>query len=175
MDSSNYSILQLISDIKSDIKLKSSSFKGAIFYFLFSPQIKVLFYYRLSHWLYKNGFGGMSYIVSSWQSRYGCYISRKCVVGQRVRLLHPVGIVIGDGVIIEDDVSIWQNCTLGSHGKPSIPKAYPYVEKGVKIYGGSVLIGDIRIGKNSIIGANSVILSNVPENSVAVGVPYKRI
>ncbi|WP_051394498.1 serine O-acetyltransferase [Leptolyngbya sp. Heron Island J] len=169
-----YTFSGLFSDIRSDLQRNSKSFHESLFRLLFNPSIRVLLYYRLSHWLYKKKFHKSSYIINSWQNKYGCYISRKSELGKHVRLVHPIGIVIGDGVVIEDDVAIWQNCTLGSHGKDNTSQSYPYVESGVRIYAGAVVVGGVRIGKNSVIGANSVVLSDVPENSLAVGVPYKR-
>ncbi len=84
---------------------------------------------------------------------------------------HPIGIVIGDGVVIHDDVTIFQNVTLGSHGKNSKDLKYPTIGKSVKIYAGAVIIGGVSIGEGAVIGANSVVNSNVPPFSVIVGVP----
>lgn len=85
-----------------------------------------------------------------------------------------MGVVIGEGVVVEDDVCIYQNVTLGSHGKKGCPSGYPHIHRGAKIFAGAVLIGKIDVGENAIIGANSVVLSDVPPDSIAVGVPYKK-
>lgn len=175
MENYRYSLKELIADIKTDVGRKSGpSVLCALYYFLFHPSVKVLFYYRLSHWLHIKGFSKLSYAVRYLQGQYGCYISQTSVIGRNLNLPHPVGIVIGDHVVIEDNVSIYQNVTLGSHGKESRPLEYPYIYKGVKIFSGAVLIGDIKVGEHAIIGANSVVLSDVPPRSTAVGIPYKK-
>lgn len=174
LSSYDYSIKRLLSDIRSDIKRKAgSSFKLAVYYTLFYPTIKVLIYYRISHYLFTNGFPKLAFLVRCFQGRYGCYISECSVIGNGVHFPHPVGIVIGEGAVVEDDVIIYQNVTIGSHGKPGLPQEYPYICQGAKIYAGAVLIGSIKIGPNAVVGANSVVLADVKENSLAVGVPFK--
>lgn len=170
-----YSLKELITDIKMDVGRESGpSVLCALYYFLFHPSVKVLFYYRLSHWLRVHGLRKLAYAVKDFQSHYGCYISQTSVIGKNLNLPHPVGIVIGDHVVIEDDVSIYQNVTLGSHGKEGEPLAYPHICKGVKIFAGAVLIGNIKVGEYATVGANSVVLSDIPPYSTAVGVPYKK-
>jgi serine O-acetyltransferase len=138
------------------------------------PERKVLRYYFWSRWLYVKGFRFLAQIIAYRQGRYGCYISEKAIIHPSLKLKHPVGVVIGEGVEIEENVLIWQNVTLGSHGKTGLPQTYPYIESGVKIFAGAVVLGGVRVGKNAIIGANCVVLDDVPENGVAVGVPYKQ-
>lgn len=175
MKKREYSLKELIAAIKTDVGRKSgSSVLCALYYFLFHPSVKVLFYYRLSHWLHVNGLLKLSYAVRYLQGQYGCYISQTSIIGNSLNLPHPVGIVIGDHVVIEDDVSIYQNVTLGSHGKEGGPLEYPYVHKDVRIFAGAVLVGNIRVGEYATVGANSVVLSDVPPYSTAVGVPYKK-
>lgn len=169
-----YTWINFIKDAKMDIGRKSGpSILCAIYYLLFHPATKVLFYYRLSHWLYCRGLREPARFIRHLQSHYGCYISEKCIIGKRLNLPHPVGIVIGEKAIVEDDVTIYQCVTLGSHGKQNKPQEYPYIQQGAKIFSGAVLIGNIKVGKNAVIGANAVILSDVPPGSIAVGVPYK--
>ncbi|MDB9541453.1 serine O-acetyltransferase [Anabaenopsis arnoldii] len=139
----------------------------------FSPDKQVYRNYQLSRWLRTKGYILLAKLIRYRQSRYGCYISEKSIIHPSVEFKHPVGVVIGEGVVIEENVKIWQNVTIGSHGKPGLPQEYPYIESGVKIFAGAVIVGKIRVGKNAIIGANAVVLDDVPENIVAVGVPYK--
>lgn len=99
--------------------------------------------------------------------KYSCDISPICTLGE-IDFRHPLGIVIGAGVTIEDEVVILQNVTIGAHhldGK--IPNTY--IERGTLIGTGAVILGNVRIGKNCIIGANSVITKNIPNESVVVG------
>lgn len=100
--------------------------------------------------------------------RYGCYISPKAEIGKNLKLPHPTGVVIGEGVKIGTNCTIYQNVTLG---RKSIEKAeYPIIEDNVIIYCNSVIIGNVKIGKNSIIGCNTTILKSVEANSKCTGV-----
>jgi serine O-acetyltransferase len=93
-------------------------------------------------------------------------------IGKNIKLPHPLGIVIGAGVVIKDNVTIFQQVTLG--GKGGFHKLdYPIIENNVIIYAGAKILGSVTIGQNSIIGANSVVLSDIPPDSVAVGVPAR--
>jgi len=82
-------------------------------------------------------------------------------------LPHPIGIVISDNALINEDCIVYQNVTIGENSEGKAP----VIGKGVIIYSGACVIGNIEIGDFSIIGANAVVLQSVPAYSVAVGVP----
>ena len=84
-------------------------------------------------------------------------------------LPHPIGIVISDNALINEDCIIYQNVTIGENSEGKAP----VIGKGVIIYSGACVIGNIEIGDFSIIGANAVVLQSVPAYSVAVGVPAR--
>ncbi|MDA7652509.1 serine acetyltransferase [Akkermansiaceae bacterium] len=107
-------------------------------------------------------------------ARKNCDISFKAIIGDKVRLPHPIGLVIG-AAEIGNNVTIFQNVTLGSDGRKGRGKRYPKIEDNVMVYSGSVILGGVRIGKNSIIGANALVNKDVPPNSTAVGNPCKII
>lgn len=87
-----------------------------------------------------------------------------------VRFPHPVGIVISATTLIEKNVTIYQNVTIGSKGDYNeVDLTRPTIKEGVIIYAGAVIVGDITLGKNSVIAANSFISISVPENSIAYG------
>ena len=86
---------------------------------------------------------------------------------------HPIGVVIGDGVKIEDKVVIFQNVTIGSHGKTDREKTYPSIGKGVKIYAGARIIGGLTIGEGAVIAANAVVNKDVRPGDVVGGIPAK--
>lgn len=88
-----------------------------------------------------------------------------------IRYPHPIGIVIGDGTRIGRDVRIYQNVTIGLIENTVGAKAedYPILEDEVCVYAGAVVVGGIRIGARSIIGANAVISRDVPPDSLAFG------
>jgi serine O-acetyltransferase len=81
-----------------------------------------------------------------------------------------MGVVIGETAIVGDDVTLYQDVTLGGTGK-ELGKRHPTIEDNVVVGGGAKILGNIVVGKNCRIGAGSVVLRNVPENSTVVGVP----
>jgi serine O-acetyltransferase len=109
---------------------------------------------------------------------FGIHINPNAKIGNDVVFPHPIGIVIGKGVIIGKGVTIYQNVTIGADAsarQSSVEKTYPNIGDDTVIFGGAYIVGDISIGKNSIIGANSVVISDIPDNSVVAGIPGKVI
>lgn len=94
-------------------------------------------------------------------------------VGPGLRIHHPQGIVIGSGAIIGADCTLFQNVTLGEQGAGRPPHEYPRLGTGVTIGSGACVLGGIQVGDGSVIGANSVVLNDVPARSVAVGAPAR--
>ena len=104
-----------------------------------------------------------------------CDISFLSNIGTGLRLVNPIGIVIGAGTTVGNNVTIFQNVTLGSTGKRGKEKSYPIIEDNVIIYADSTIVGNVRIGENSVIGAKTFVNIDLPPNSLAVGVPCKII
>ncbi len=104
---------------------------------------------------------------------FGIKLDYTVKVGRRVKLEHFGGMILGAREI-GNDVFIRQNTTFGIRSTRDI-KAKPVIGNFVDIGAGAVIVGDIKIGDNSVIGANSVIYSNIPPNSIAIGVPAKII
>jgi serine O-acetyltransferase len=91
-------------------------------------------------------------------------------IGRRLFIDHGHGVVIGETAIVGDDVTLYQGVTLGGTGKEH-GKRHPTIEDNVVVGGGAKILGNITVGKNCRIGAGSVVLRNVPDNSTVVGVP----
>ena len=105
-----------------------------------------------------------------------CYIPEvKDLLNKGTIFPHPYGIVISELAKIGNECIIYQNVTIGTdkseHG--GIEEFYPTIDSRVTIYANSVIAGNVRIGNNAIIGANSVVLEDIPQNAVAVGSPAK--
>ncbi|MHA6721293.1 serine O-acetyltransferase [Sphingomonas sp. RS6] len=96
--------------------------------------------------------------------RYGCYISPSSRFGSSLRLPHPVGIVIGDGVRLGDGVTLYQHVTLGR--RSAKVDGYPAVGDGVTVYAGAILIGAIAIGDAAVIGAHATVDRDVARGEV---------
>lgn len=107
------------------------------------------------------------------QRKYGVFLPFNTKFDNTLTLRHPTGIVIGDGVSIGKNVLIFQNVTLGR--SDTVVGIYPSLGDDVIVYAGAVILGDVTIGRNSIIGANAVVTKDVPDNAIAVGVPARII
>ena len=100
--------------------------------------------------------------------KYNIEISTKAVIGNNLRIEHMPGIVIGDGVVIGNNLHLYQNVTIGQKNGN-----YPVIGDNVTIYPGAKVFGDIIIGNNAVIGANAVVQMDVPEYGVVAGVPAR--
>lgn len=144
-----------------------------------NPGYSVLFSYRVGFYLYhsKNRFFRLlaSRKRMSLIFKKNCDISFLSRIGNSLKLVHPIGVVIGAGVEVGNNVTIFQNVTLGSDGRNKKEKCYPIIEDNVTIYAGSIVVGKVRIGKNAVIGAKTLVNIDVPPNSLAVGIPCKII
>lgn len=107
------------------------------------------------------------------QLLFGMKLDYTVKVGRRVKLEHFGGMILGAREI-GDDVILRQNTTLGIRTTADL-NAKPTLGNRVDVGAGAVIVGNIRIGDNSVIGANSVVFSNIPENSVVMGVPGRLI
>lgn len=86
---------------------------------------------------------------------------------------HATGIVISQHAEIGDNVRVYQNVTIGSKSRNPSSSEYPAIGDDVVIYSGAVVLGDVTVGENCAIGANSVVLEDVPPNSIVVGAPAR--
>jgi serine O-acetyltransferase len=171
------SVKKLLIDIKNDFPNGNLNLRLFLVYYFFSPRFRILLNYRLGNYFLSCKSFFLRQIANYYKSRLivkrNCDISYKAIIGKNLKLPHPIGIVIGEGVVIKDNVMIFQHVTLGSHGNNKKEMQYPTVESGVKIYPGVKIIGGITIGENAIIGANAFVNIDIPANSTAVGIPCK--
>ena len=143
--------------------------------FLIYPTIHALIAYRISHYLYINKLFFLARLISQ-ISRFftGIEIHPGAKIGRGLVIDHGMGVVIGETSEIGDNVLLYHGVTLGGTGKDK-GKRHPTVGNNVVIGAGAKVLGPIYIGSNSKIGANSVVLNNVPEGATAVGIPAKNI
>jgi serine O-acetyltransferase len=104
----------------------------------------------------------------------GIEIHPGAVIGKRCFIDHGMAVVIGETTEIGDDVTIYQGVTLGGTGK-EIGKRHPTIGNRVIVSAGAKVLGPFTVGDDSKIGAGSVVLEEVPQNSTVVGVPGKVI
>ena len=139
------------------------------------PGVWAIINHRIANKLYYKGWKKLSRVIngiSSFLTKTD--IHPACTIGRRVFIDHAIGVVIGATAIVEDDVLIYQGVTLGGVSLDK-GKRHPTVKSNTVIGSGAKVLGNITIGRNSKIGANSVVVCDVPDNSTAVGVPAKII
>ncbi|WP_163379876.1 serine O-acetyltransferase [Cyclobacterium sp. SYSU L10401] len=143
---------------------------------LISNSFKLILNYRLGYFFQTRGNAWLCKLLKHRQiKRHSCQISYKAKIGKKISFPHPIAIVIGDGVQIADRVKIWQQVTIGSHGKAGTDLQYPKIGSGVRIFTGAVVIGDVQLGENSTVGALSLVTRDVAPNSTVAGAPAKPI
>lgn len=135
------------------------------------PGLWALFFHRFAHLFYQKGFTLLGRFISGISRLFtGVDIHPGAQIGRRVFIDHATGVVIGETAIVGNDVLIYQQVTLGgvslSHGK-----RHPTIEDGAVIGAGAKVLGNITIGREAKIGANSVVVNNVAAECTAVGVP----
>jgi serine O-acetyltransferase len=145
--------------------------KSRLEVFLCYSGLHAVWFYRINHWLGNHGF----WLLARWLSQVarfltGIEIHPGARIGRRLFIDHGLGVVIGETAIVGDDVTLYQGVTLGGTGKEH-GKRHPTIEDDVVIGDGAKVLGNITVGRNCRIGAGSVVLRNVPENSTVVGVP----
>lgn len=140
---------------------------------LFFKGFLVLQTYRATHWLINNGQGGMAIYMQNRASEvFGADIHPSAKIGKGIMIDHASGVVIGETAIVGDDVSMLHGVTLGGSGKESGDR-HPKIGNGVLISVGAKVLGNIHVGDCAKIGGGSVVLTDVPAYSTAVGIPAK--
>ena len=142
---------------------------------LLTPQLLVILMYRLAHECFllpeNNSFKYDADIYALVGRDVGqMEIFYSSTIGKGFRINHGCGSVIGARCVIGDNCLIHQNCTLGDKngGRPKLGN-------NVVMYAGSMVLGNVSIGDNSIIGANSIVMNSFPANSILVGTPAKNL
>jgi len=127
--------------------------------------------YRKAHKHYLKGHYWRARFISQRAARKtGIEIHPGATIGKGLFIDHGHGVVIGETTIIGDNVTIYQGVTLGGTGKDK-GKRHPTIGNNVLIGCGAKILGPFKVGDNSRIAANSVVLSEVPDNATAVGIP----
>jgi serine O-acetyltransferase len=139
------------------------------------PGVWAIINHRISNRLYNRGWKKLARALVGIGSLFTkTDIHPAATIGRRVFIDHAIGVVIGATAIVEDDVLIYQGVTLGGTSLDK-GKRHPTIKSNVVVGSGAKVLGNITIGKNSKIGANSVVVCDVPKNSTAVGVPARII
>jgi len=137
------------------------------------PGLHALFFHRIAHvlWTYK------LYLIARFVSHISRFLTAieihpAAKIGKRFFIDHGVGVVIGETAEVGDDVFIYHQVTLGATTSKKV-KRHPTIGNGVIIGAGAKLLGPINVGKDAKIGANSVVVNDVPPGATMVGIPAK--
>jgi serine O-acetyltransferase len=164
-------LLSLIREDVTNVMDHDPAAKSRLEVLLCYAGLHAVWFYRMNHWLWNHGL----FLLARWLSEVarwltGIEIHPAARLGRRLFIDHGMGVVIGETSVVGDDVTLYQGVTLGGTGKEH-GKRHPTLEDNVVVGGGAKILGNIIVGKNCRIGAGSVVLRNVPENSTVVGVP----
>src|SRR3954469_15854014 len=131
--------------------------------------------YRIAHWLWDQGRHGLAaHLQNRISEAFGVDIHPAARIGSGIIIDHGTGVVIGETAVVEDNVSMLHEVTLGGTGKEMVDR-HPKVRRGVLIGAGAKILGNIEIGHCARIAAGSVVLKSVPHNTTVAGVPARVI
>jgi serine O-acetyltransferase len=164
----------MLETIRSDIRAVFDNDPAAkgVFEVLFTYSgLHAIWSHRIAHWFYNRRMFTFARIISQ-ISRFmtGIEIHPGARIGRRFFIDHGMGVVIGETCEIGDDVLVYHGVTLGGTGKEK-GKRHPTIGNNVVISAGAKVLGSFTVGDNSRIGANSVVLNEVPSNSTVIGIP----
>ncbi len=167
-------IKKIFSQVKEDIKTiyeKDPAAENLLEVLFCYPGLHALIMHRIAHKLNYWKIPLIPRIISN-ISRVltGIEIHPAARIGRRFFIDHGMGVVIGATTIIGDDVLLYQGVTLGGTGNEH-DKRHPTLHDNIVVGAGAKILGNIEIGSNSRIGAGSVVVDDVPENSTVVGIP----
>lgn len=160
--------------LKEDIKVsmdRDPAARNAWEVALFYPGFHALLFYRIAHWLWTHRLKMIGRFVSQigrWLT--GIEIHPGAKIGRRFFIDHGMGVVIGETTEIGDDVTLYQGVTLGGTSRKK-GKRHPTIEDHVVIGAGAEILGPLTIHRYSKVGAGSVVVKDVPENSTVIGIP----
>ena len=164
------------------IKKRDPAAKSILSIILTYPGVKAVFFHQISNFFYKAGFDLIARIISQTVRFFtGIEIHPGAKLGKNLFIDHGMGVVIGETSVVGDNVTIYHAVTLGG-SSPSIDsekqrheKRHPTIGHDVVIGSGAQIIGPVRVGNNSRIAANAVVVKDVPENATMVGIPAKAV
>ena len=151
---------------------KDPAAKNLVEAILTSPGLKAMVYHRVANKLYKKNRLFLARLLSQRARRItGIEIHPGATIGDNLFIDHGMGIVIGETAEIGNNVTLFHGVTLGGIGGDKGEKRHPTVEDDVIIGAGAKILGNITVGKGDKVGANTIVLHDVPSDTAAVGIP----
>lgn len=160
------------SDINAVLERDPAARSKAEVFFLYSG-FKAVRSHRKANWFFRHNLKFIARFISQ-RSRHktGIEIHPGATIGKGLFIDHGMGVVIGETTVIGENCTIYQNVTLGGTGKET-GKRHPTLGNNVLVGSGAKVLGPFKVGDNSRIAAGAVVLSEIPPNSTAVGVPAR--
>ena len=154
-------------------KARDPAARSSLEILLLYPGIRATQNHKIAHWCYEHDHKFLArYISQRTRHKTGIEIHPGAKIGKRLVIDHGMGIVIGETAEIGDDCLLYQGVTLGGTGKET-GKRHPTIGNNVLVGSGAKVLGPFKVGDNSRVAANSVVLREIPENSTAVGSPAR--
>ncbi|MCD5353541.1 serine O-acetyltransferase [Kineosporia mesophila] len=152
-------------------KLRDPAVNSNVELILGYPGLQAIWSHRLTHRMWLRGWRVPARLISLWtRTVTGVEIHPGATIGRRFFIDHATGVVIGETAEIGNDVMLYQDVTLGGRSLEPV-KRHPTLLDGVVVGAGARVLGPITVGKNAQIGANAVVVRDVPDDAVVVGVP----
>ena len=156
-----------------NIQRKDPAARSVLEVMLLYPGFHILVYHRIAHWLYEH----KHFFLARWVSQHGRHrtgieIHPGATIGKCLFIDHGMGIVFGETCEIGDNCTIYHGVTLGGTGKDT-GKRHPTLGNNVLVGCGAKVLGPLTIADNCKIAAGAVVLTDIPENSTAVGIPAR--
>jgi serine O-acetyltransferase len=168
-------IFKSLQDDIESIMRRDPAARSALEVLLAYPGLHAVMLHRVANFLWRNGFLLLGRLVSNFSTMVtGIEIHPGARIGARLFIDHGSGVVIGETAEIGDDVTLYQGATLGGtklhHGK-----RHPTLENGVIVGAGARVLGPITVGEGARVGANAVVLADVPKGVSMVGIPARPV
>ncbi len=167
---------QIAESVRSDLRAVKERDPATETYsqpFLYFKGFQALQAYRIAHWLWEQKRKSLALFLQNRISQvFAVDIHPAARIGHGILIDHGTGVVIGETAVVENDVSMLHEVTLGGTGKETGDR-HPKVREGVLIGTGAKILGNVEIGKGAKVGAGSVVLSNVPPHCTVAGVPAR--
>ena len=166
-------MFQSLSELLGAYQKRDPAARSKLEIFLLYPGVHAIIFHRVSHWLYCHHLPFLARLNSQLARHItGIEIHPGAKIGRRLVIDHGMGIVIGETAEIGDDCLIYHGVTLGGTGKDH-GKRHPTLGNNVMVSAGAKVLGPFKVGDNSRIAANAVVLTEIPPDATAVGVPAR--
>lgn len=167
--------LPLLRCLSADLaRYRTKGVAGVLFNIFFCYEFQIVILYRLSHQLHLCGFTRVARVLRFIQNLlYHSDIHFESQIGPGLRIKHGMGIVIGNKVVIGNHATLFNGVTFGTRG--ILEETYPVAGNSVFVGTGAKVLGAIRLGDHAVVGANSVVITSVPDNTIVAGIPARTV